>query len=475
MDSNIKDYETTLFEILATLNYNSERTDVLEEVLTKFLKHPKSMDIAAEARMIKEKSSSGLPVSHDTDDKNDLVKKLLFSHQGIINRSVPVQHVLEYLYGKYAQFAKEFENKYKVKWEALITVSFFLKAYIGDMMNSHRIIQDIYQYETKEEYGDPGFVKIPGSAYIDTQRRVLTIDKAGLYEGLAQDLTKDEIDYVTELLSYNANKALASDKRNLFYKPLTRFGSDSFVILVPDYLVKNLPVVYEKLLREIPSYLDLKGKAFEYLCQQTLKLLPFKTLAFNRKYGRYEVDAILELSRTNLIVEIKSHPPSERALDGELEAIKRDLEKTVRNGINQANRCIENLSSSSLAYFNGNGKRNQIFIIVDGLYPQLNTSNVVRYLNEKVTPYVINWFDLRTLIEQPDFSLFEEFLEWRTINPMPVFCFQETDYWSFYADRYRNSNEVRATFAKMQEMGHKLIYMSPRFNDKRYLSKIASN
>ena len=475
MRSDIKDYETTLFEILATLNYNTERTEVLEGVLTKFLKHPKSMDIAAEARMFKRKWSGGSTVSSSTADKNDFMKELLFSYQVIINRSVPVQHVLEYLYGKYAPFAKEFENKYKIKWEALITFSFFLKAYVGDKMNDHRVIQDVYQYETKEEYGDSGFVKIPDSTYIDTWRRAITIDKAGLYKGLAQYLTKDEIDYITDLLSYNANEALASDKRNLFYKPLARLGSDSFVILIPDYLVKNLPVLYEKLLREIPSYLDVKGKAFEDLCQRTLKLLPFKTLAFNRKYGRYEVDAILELSRTNLIIEIKSHPPSERALDGELEAINRDLEKTVRDGINQANRCIENLSSSSLAYFNGNGKRNQIIIIVDGLYPQLNTSNVVRYFNEKVTPYVINWFDLRTILEQHDISLFEEFLDWRTINPMPVFCFQETDYWSFYADKYRNSNEVRATVAKMQEMGHKLIYISHRFNDKRYLSKIASN
>ena len=328
---------------------------------------------------------------------------------------------------------------------------------------------EVYQFSTKKEYMDLGFVKIPPNDYVKRLTKVLTFGLDEFYKFNSEILSIEGTDFVINLLSNSVYDKPNITDLNFFHKPLLRINPNEVTVLTPNYLIKNLPVVYERLLRNVPAFFDRKGKAFEYLSQETLKMLHFKSLSFNRRYMDFEVDAIMELEKSNWIIEIKSHPPSEKALTGNRIAIERDLEKTIRHAILQSKRCLRNLNSQPLAYFGSNGKRNGIIIIIDGLYPQLNPSTAVRFFKETVPVYVINWIDLRTICDQPDISLFEDFLLWRTMEPMPVFCFQETDYWSFYADRYRKSKEVRDAFNRMQKTNQKLIYISPRFNDRRYL------
>lgn len=469
MSSNILANKSTLFEILATLEYNSERAVPMEELLKKFLNNPRTLDISKEARVIATNLDGIIRKGIDTTNNEENLISQLFSLQPILNNYIPDQFVPEYLELKYGPFAKEFEIRYRIPFDSLLIFSTNLKLRLLEKRMHFGHKDEVYQFSTKKEYMDLGFVKIPPNDYVKRLTKVLTFGLDEFYKFNSEILSIEGTDFVINLLSNSVYDKPNITDLNFFHKPLLRINPNEVTVLTPNYLIKNLPVVYERLLRNVPAFFDRKGKAFEYLSQETLKMLHFKSLSFNRRYMDFEVDAIMELEKSNWIIEIKSHPPSEKALTGNRIAIERDLEKTIRHAILQSKRCLRNLNSQPLAYFGSNGKRNGIIIIIDGLYPQLNPSTAVRFFKETVPVYVINWIDLRTICDQPDISLFEDFLLWRTMEPMPVFCFQETDYWSFYADRYRKSKEVRDAFNRMQKTNQKLIYISPRFNDRRYL------
>ncbi|MEM2816311.1 MAG: hypothetical protein QXY34_03920 [Candidatus Bathyarchaeia archaeon] len=172
-------------------------------------------------------------------------------------------------------------------------------------------------------------------------------------------------------------------------------------------------------------------------------------------------------------MEVTSHPPSDKALEGDLNAIKRDLKRSIIKCIKQGKRCFDYSTTQPLSTFFAKRKINGILVIVDGIYPQLNLNNYVSFFKEKMPIYVINWFDLRTLAEQPEIGYFEDFLLWRTQQPMPIISFDEKDYWAFYFDRYIQDERMRETFRIMQEKNINAFYISYRFNNKEYLENLA--
>ena len=100
-------------------------------------------------------------------------------------------------------------------------------------------------------------------------------------------------------------------------------------------------------------------------------------------------------------------------------------------------------------------------------------TTALKLFHEEVPTYVINWFDLRMLLDQPGTDQFEEFLIWRTIQPMPVVCADEKDYWAYYFDHYAVEPKFREVFRVMQEKELKSFYISARFNNKDYLENMA--
>jgi len=111
--------------------------------------------------------------------------------------------------------------------------------------------------------------------------------------------------------------------------------------------------------------------------------------------------------------------------------------------------------------------------VVDGVYPNLNIEPYSKQSKNNDAPfYVINYFDLRTLIEQPEASKLEEFLLWRTQRPMPILCFDEKDYWNYYFDRYCKLEDIRETFRALQQKEKVLMYNGYRFNRKDYLARM---
>ncbi len=98
---------------------------------------------------------------------------------------------------------------------------------------------------------------------------------------------------------------------------------------------------------------------------------------------------------------------------------------------------------------------------------------MIKFFDENIPVYVINWFDLRHLVDQPELPMFENFLLWRIRRPMPVFGIDEGDYWGFYFDHFVKDPRMREAFSTMQERHIGLTFISGRFSDKRYLEKIA--
>lgn len=111
-------------------------------------------------------------------------------------------------------------------------------------------------------------------------------------------------------------------------------------------------------------------------------------------------------------------------------------------------RRLQYLKEEPLSHFARKGKVAGVLVLVDGVYPQLNMNTALEPFGEKTPVYVINWFDLRCLLDQPEMNKFEEFLLWRVQQPMPVICFDEKDCWAYYFDNYIHDERLRSNLQR---------------------------
>ena len=459
-----------LFEITSTLRFNSERQDPIESLLVDFLATPRSLDVKSEVRKVAYKEHAENATYVEEIQRTGIFPaSSWFKQLGLLVRDVPTEHVPQYIVSKYLPFADEFEQHYHCRWDSIMRFTMKFGEYLGFKMYQCGFDGSVYQFKSKEEYADIGFVSTPSDFYIEAWTNSTTIDIGELSRLVKPDLGRNELDYVLNLLCFDPQDGPFTNA-SLVLKPLIRLDKDTVVLLVNNYLMRNLPMVYEAQFSAIKAYRESKGNTFEELVKQTLRALPFKTLAFNLSYGAgFEVDSLLELQKSNWAVEVTSHPPSMKALQGNPVAIEDDLQKSLRKCIDQGKRCLDNMDKYPLDYFGKNGKRKAIMIVVDGVYPQLNPTTGTRFHEERETIYLINWFDLRVIIEQAELDKFEDFLMWRTTPPMPIICYDERDYWAYYFDRHLKTPQMKEAYGISQEKMLRGFYISARFNDKGYI------
>jgi Holliday junction resolvase-like predicted endonuclease len=207
------------------------------------------------------------------------------------------------------------------------------------------------------------------------------------------------------------------------------------------------------------------------MVQSALKALPFELLAYNVSYGDGETDAILKFEKSVWFVESTSHFVHAKSLRGDQKSMKDDLQKVVKKNVSQGARAIEYFQSHP-DFLLGKEKKLGIMVVMDGVYPSLNTTTAISFHEERFPVYFINWFDFMTLLEQPERSKFEEFLLWRTEQRMPIVCFDEKDPWGYFFDHRKNPKISKDLIAGEKNIGA-VSYISPRFTNKNYLSKIA--
>lgn len=85
---------------------------------------------------------------------------------------------------------------------------------------------------------------------------------------------------------------------------------------------------------------------------------------------------------------------------------------------------------------------------------------------------LITLFDLFELANQTDeLDRFEDYLLWRTDYgfDMPVFSFNERDYWAMFFDNYDSNESLQEVIDDAAEKESLITYISNRFNDKPYL------
>ncbi len=121
----------------------------------------------------------------------------------------------------------------------------------------------------------------------------------------------------------------------------------------------------------------------------------------------------------------------------------------------QIGKALKNIEKLNI---NKNASENPgIIIILEGIYPQLNTTTFFCIAQNKldIPRLIINYFDLKEILNQPNSYLFEEFLIWRTQKNMPIMCNDEMDYWIFFS-KYWHDSEMQK-FLKKAIKNHNLI------------------
>jgi hypothetical protein len=378
--------------------------------------------------------------------------------------------------GKFSSFNEEFLEKYKFDFHLLWLFAFKLNEYISFKKISTGFSDQIYAFRSKREYADLGFVKIPHSVFIEHWKNLITINKDELGRIFFGALSSQDISKVLQILSIDIEN-IPKESENIHFpsKPILKAGNE-IIVLAPRYLCRALPQNYERLFKQCKGYLNSKGKAFEKIVQDIIRQTMARLIVFNAKYGKkneFEADAIVGFEKSLWFIEASSHPPSSESLRGDLYHIRNDLNRTLKKCVAQGKRALRNLENISLPNPFKGLEHKGIIIVADGVYPNLNLDSFINLSeNENIPIYMINYFDLRTLLAQPELQAFEEFLLWRTQRPMPVICLDEKDYWGYYFDRYLVLQDIRDTFRTMQEKQIKMVYISYRFNRKDYLARM---
>ena len=232
------------------------------------------------------------------------------------------------------------------------------------------------------------------------------------------------------------------------------------------------------MLNKSKSYSTKKGKLFETISLDLITKVPHSKLeGRNILYDAFELDGLLNLRRSTWFIECKSRDISPESLSGNYNKISKDIERAIKDSVKQGTRAI---NYKDTKYFSKYKIKNRvgILIILEGIFPNIRLPRIIHTNPLDSCKYLVcvfNYFELKHILEQTDANMFEEFLIWRSQKNMPIYAFDECDYWAFFNDHYRINKEIKEIFKSQQENNQTTIYTSPRFNDKSYLNKIIEN
>jgi hypothetical protein len=484
-----------LYKISATARFNSERGEILEKLLGRVLsKGLEKVDMQKELDCLKD---------------IDKGQKDLFSPTGVFRYQrnlaflkIDGKRATEYIYTTYFPFTQPDlcgELGYRVASSLLVCQS--ISYVVGTKAKNLGFKNEVYKFNDKYEYANQSFVCIPDREYIEIWSKAITfkVDEVlkdmdnVLFNGLGEHIDIDMTNGVKEAfeqLSFTQESIQNGEPFRLEVKPLLKINTDTYVLLGNFYLLRSLLYRCETLLKDCKFYRETSGYVFE---RRVLTLLSDKfgsDLYPNIHYGNnYELDGLLNLKTSSWFIECASHPPDIEALFGNEVEIQEDLEKSIIHCQNQGARDIENADNEAIKRYNPHGKKG-IIIVTDPYYPNMMGS-VYKYFEAiakefntqlpkeiknpipeiKYPKYIITYFELDDILSQPDSNLFEEFLEWRTQDNMPIACSDELDYWDYFTKMYGDAQR-EDTFRLYQKNRNIIHYIGNRFNNKHYLDKI---
>jgi hypothetical protein len=467
----------TIYTVSATLRFNSERTQVLEKLLKKILLNEmEQVDLQDECKKIILSEESDIHAIYPSPE-------FFFKEEDtIFSLSIPVEDAIDYVNKRYFCPYREIFNKhYGFFPDAILVTEYVISEILYKKAQNIKFNPTIYKFKNKKEFGDLSFVVIPTKEYIESWSKISTFTEEEIVNKLLEqiplentDLLKEKVKDILNLISFSIAELKEQPELRFQQKPLLKINTYTYVLLTSHYFFKCLPQTYELLFRNCKQYKETKGKVFEKIVLDLLEKIPKSTINKNIHYDSFELDGLLNLENTSWFVECTSRPPSNRSLLGNSTAIKNDLEKSVLKCEEQAMRAIKNSNHPNIAKYSPQ-KRKGILILLEGIYPNQNSNTIFQFVpnKENLIRYAINYFDLKIILRQPTFEtiFFEDFLLWRTQDNMPVFCFDEKDYWAYFINM-KNDYTSRQAFEECKKKNIKIMYISERFNKKDYLSEM---
>lgn len=444
------------------MQYNPERrhpcTAVLKEILCN---NRRFLDIETFVREWSDNriNSKSTEIENDHPDFFSSGERFKFLDECfVLNTRLDRSEVIEYLKQRYFVYDSLFEREYSISITDFTLIASTILEMLGDRARIMKYPFQTYTFENKFEYGDLGFVKIPNQGYLNKWSQVITFSKTDLQDQLPKE-RKIDIDFFFDNYSFTQTQTQFEPKLRFQERPILRIDESRYALAFPFLLIQCLPQKLEFLLQRIQNYSVKRGKTFENMALDLFKPIKCKHFRRNFEYSspEGEIDGILEFEKNFWLVECKSRPPSLKSLQGDFKSIQNDINKTVKKSESQIGRALCNIQKLNI-------DKNAIenpgeIIILEGIYPQLNTTTFFCIAQNKlnIPRLIITYFDLKEILNQPNADLFEEFLIWRTQKDMPMTCQDEMDYWIWYS-KYRNDPERQEFLKQAITNRNRIIY-----------------
>jgi len=511
-----------LFYISSLSRYNSERSLLITDFYNEIIKNKKIFQQVV--------------IINDIKDYISRVFKnfSIFNFHSKYIDDIPVVLNFDYLYDRYGYLSNEFFQEFGFRVFSLLLTEIGLKKAVGIKANEFGIATEVYQYNNGYELSDPSFIKEPSDDYKEKWKKSITVNRNDVFNIYINDFqehlvatkadtaihldrqieedflkeSKKEFDIILEFLMNKINKIQHEDFHSIMKPILTlnlQKSKDDFQILIPfpELLLTSTNIRIESLIKHsrVLSKLenDNKGKIVEFLVSKILLNFPnrniIKNYTFLKQGAKYENDLLLILKNSLWIAEIKSHPIF-RKFPNEVEKFIPKYIKSVQKGYEQGKRGIIELAKEIKLLRSINSKKiyknleKGVIIVLDGFIPtfftqnkkqdqELKTDILYNFTSNSLRIYVISLLDLYIISKQYDKENFENFLLWRTslLGKFPVFCFNEREYWAFFHDRFPEMKDDKGIpfanhFDKFAKNNNIIHYISKRFNDKTYATKI---
>lgn len=455
------------YELTATCHFNSERRGLLQPIIKKFF-HFKNETFDIQ-QTIQNGSIHNITSSSPT---NEILADLFKKHDFLLTSGISTKNVIDYIDLRYNEYDDVFKT-YSISLEAFTFISFIIWNNYFDRVTQ---IPDFekYQFTTKEDYANFNHFAIPDKIYIENWKKISTF-KFDDIVGKIQPFTNEDFNKYLELYSFDINKIQSEPDLRFREYPLFYY-EDNIILVDPEAFFSYLPHKIDTLLSKTKSYNSTKGKIFENVVLDLIDEIPIKKVfKRNIEYEGFELDGLLNLRRSTWFIECKSRNLSTESLKGNSHKIQKDIEKSIRAAIKQGERAVEHKNSESIREI---GLKNftGIIVVVEGIFPNLRFKKLLpnNPIDQCKYPIcVFNYFDLRTILNQYDANLFEDFLIWRSQKNMPIYAFDECDYWDWYT-KMINEKDRKKGFKHAQKNDNTVIYIGNRFNDKRYIENIQS-
>jgi hypothetical protein len=456
MDQNVL---RICYDIFAVMRYNGERNFICSEMFKKVLiEDKKQVTIESFTRELTQEYFYG---RHKNDEKDTgfISSSEHFNfldNSFVLNTRLDSIEVIEYLKKRYFVYNSLFQNVYPTSIEDIVQIASTLISMIIEKSRNLHCSFERYEFG-KMEYGDLGFVKIPDRKYVSNWAKVTTFSK----QDLIDHLPNKEVEINFFLNNYCFTQLQVQSEPDIRFQeyPIFKIEVDTYILAFPFLLIQCLPQKLEYFLQQIPDYQGLKGKTFENMALELFDNVLCKEFRQNFVYASQEgeIDGILEFKNNFWLIECKSRPPSLKSLRGDYKAIRADINKTVKKSEIQIDRALRN--RNKLKIDPAASKNAGSIIVLDGIYPQLNTTTFfcIAPSKLKIPRLIINYFDLMEILSQPNSYLFEEFLKWRTQKNMPIMCHDEMDYWIFFS-KYGFNLEVQKGLKNAVKRNNHIIY-----------------